>query len=410
MLARIQSLYELSQKSKRLIIGLMSGTSLDGLDIALCRCSGDGKETQISLLAFDTVAYSAEFRSAVSQVFAKQSVKHDLICWLNAYIAREHAAMVNQFLQQHDYKNSDIDLIASHGQTVYHRPLSLANIDGHKSNVPPYSPCNSTLQLGDGDHLASLTGIITLSDFRQKHIAHGGEGAPLAMYGDYLLLTDTVENRCLVNIGGIANFTFLPADDSFEQVVCSDIGPGNTLMDALVQQALGEPFDRDAKLARSGTVHQALFDLLCKEPYISAPLPKTTGPELFNLTWLSSIQESNGLVDLALEDVLATLNYFTAWCIASHIKKLNQTLEIYLSGGGAHNPLLLDNLKSLLGQSLYTTDKLGINADAKEAILFALLANECVAGKPSNFSTKIIKNKITDNRPVVSMGKISLPD
>ena len=407
---RIQALYELSRKNERLIIGLMSGTSLDGLDIALCSCSGSGRDTQISLLAFETQAYSSEFRSAVSQVFAKQAVKHDLICWLNAYIAREHAAMVNQFLRKHEFQSDDIDLIASHGQTVYHRPLSLTSIEGHISNVPSHSPCNSTLQLGDGDHIASLTGIITLSDFRQKHIAHGGEGAPLAMYGDYLLLADKRENRCLVNIGGIANFTFLPANSAFSDTICSDIGPGNTLMDALVQQALGEAFDRDARLARTGKVNKTLFALLCKEPYVCAPLPKTTGPELFNLAWLSTIQANHDLTELPLEDLLATLNYFSAWCIASHIEKLDRPVEVYLSGGGAHNPLLCDNLKTLLGQTLHTTDELGLDGDAKEAILFALLANECVSGKPTSFGTGDTANNIANNRPVVSMGKISLPD
>ena len=172
----IQQLYRIANKAERLIIGLMSGTSLDGLDIALCRFKGSGTATQIEILFFESVPYDADFKKEIKSVFSKKNVDLEKVCLLNAWIAEKHAAMINDCLQRWNIKNEDVDLIASHGQTIYHAPKILHGIE----KFP-----NATLQIGDGDHLAVKTGIITVSDFRQKHVAAGGEGAPLAVYGDY---------------------------------------------------------------------------------------------------------------------------------------------------------------------------------------------------------------------------------
>jgi len=184
----------------------MSGTSLDGLDMALCEISGHGKETQLTLLDFETYGYDEVFKNEVRSVFSTQMVNLEKLCMLNSWIAREHATIINAQIKKWGIDKSEIDLIASHGQTIYHAPKRQHKQNGFE---------NSTLQIGDGDHIAHHTGIITISDFRQKHVAAGGEGAPLAAYGDYILFADKKVDRILINIGGISNLTYIPADGEF---------------------------------------------------------------------------------------------------------------------------------------------------------------------------------------------------
>ncbi len=243
-------LHAFNPKSKKLIVGLMSGTSLDGLDIALCEFSGYGIKTKCRVRAFETVAYTNEVKKRIREVFAQPLVDFQKLSTLNVYIAQLHANLVLQTLKKWKVRTENITCLASHGQTVFHAPQSLF----------PHADYNSTLQIGDGDHLAVATGILTLSDFRQKHIAAGGEGAPLAAYGDYLLFTKKNENRILVNVGGIANFTFLPGNGKTKEVIVSDTGPGNTLLDQLVQATVkGDSFDKDGQYAASGIVNKKLL-------------------------------------------------------------------------------------------------------------------------------------------------------
>ncbi|MEM8908191.1 MAG: anhydro-N-acetylmuramic acid kinase, partial [Bacteroidota bacterium] len=271
----ISDLYSLAQKPSRLIIGLMSGTSLDGLDVALCHIKDTGLATQIELLDFETVPYDQYYRDQIRAVFSKRQVDLETVCLLNNWVGEQHAKMIQQCLDQWKRPASSIDLIASHGQTIYHAPQS-----AHQH--PGFS--NATLQIGDGDHIAYRTGITTISDFRQKHIAAGGEGAPLAVYGDYLIFSSQQENRILLNLGGIANFTYLPKSMDTTQVLSTDVGTGNTMMDAFVQHHFpGQHYDANAELARRGQVDHDLLAALKAHVFFSQALPKTTGPELFNL-------------------------------------------------------------------------------------------------------------------------------
>src|SRR6185295_6354431 len=205
----IEKLYKIASKAERLIIGLMSGTSFDGLDVALCKIKGNGPETEVELVQFETSSYQNDFKEELKTIFSRRDADLEKVCLLNEWVAIQHARIINECLLKWDYSKNDIDLIASHGQTIYHAPKFLHG----KEKFP-----NATLQIGDGDHLAVNTGIITLSDFRQKHIAAGGEGAPLAVYGDHLLFSKKDENRILLNIGGIGNFTFLPGSHNSEKV------------------------------------------------------------------------------------------------------------------------------------------------------------------------------------------------
>jgi anhydro-N-acetylmuramic acid kinase len=399
----IQKLCHIANKPKRVIIGLMSGTSFDGLDIALCEFTGSGTATTLRLLQFVTKEYTPEFKEELKSVFAKGSVSLEKVTLLNAWIGSYYAELINASLTEWGMTAGEIDLIASHGQSIFHAPK-------HQRPADQYG--NATLQIGDGDHLAFRTKIITLSDFRQKHIAAGGEGAPLAVYGDRLLFSDPGENRILLNIGGIANFTWLPANapgDYFS----TDVGPGNTLMDQYIQsQFPGMYYDKDSAIGLQGTINEPLLDALFDHPFFKAKFPKTTGPELFNLDYLHRALERSGQSGLSPSgrsplspnDIMATLALFSARSI---IEAVTGTIaagcefEIYASGGGIYNRLLVNHLEAHFHKKLQSTSALEVNPDAKEAVLFALLANEAVAGE---------KTTASHNFPLVSMGKISLPD
>lgn len=394
----ISRLCGIAGKPTRMIIGLMSGTSLDGLDVALCRFTGSGPGTGIELLQFRTWPYDDRFKEEIRSVFSKRNIDLEQLCLLNGWVAQQHAAMILQCLEQWKVRPEEVDLIASHGQTIYHAPRLLHQRPGFG---------NATLQIGDGDHLAVATGIITISDFRQKHIAAGGEGAPLAVYGDYFIFSRKGENRIMLNIGGIANFTYLPGDLDAKAIFSTDTGPGNTLMDAYMQQHLRLPYDKDAAVASAGTIQEGLLAELLKNEFFEKGFPKTTGPELFNLAYLDRAMAKAGITAIPHEDVMATLNRFSAVTIAEAMQrtlKSGQAFVIYTSGGGMHNPLLIRHVQELFpGFVFHTTDALEINPDAKEALLFAVLANECVAGGNTTIGNG------SNDIPTVSMGKISLP-
>ncbi len=397
----IQALHDIASKPSRRIIGLMSGTSLDGLDVALCRVSGAGELTQVQLERFRTVDYSDAIKTEIRSVFAKKTVDFQHLTLLNGWIAELHAGMVLDCLKLWGVAAADVDVIASHGQTVMHAPRAL-------HGLPQFG--NATLQIGDGDHLAVKTGIVTISDFRQKHIAAGGEGAPLAVYGDYFIFGKTGENRILLNMGGIANFTYLPASMRAEEVFVTDTGTGNTLIDACTRAHFAPlSFDRDAALAQQGAVSAPLLSALKAHSFFAQPFPKTTGPELFNMNYLAAAQQASGTRELSAHDLMATLTRFSAETIAEAVQTCVASaglaladFHLYMSGGGMHNPLLVRWLQDLLPCTFARTDDLGIAGDAKEAVLFAILANETLAGGRSDFGTR-------RGIPSVSMGKLSFP-
>lgn len=441
----IEKLYKIAQKTERKIIGLMSGTSMDGLDVALCSFKGSGGETEVKLLNFETVSYSNEVKDEIRKVFAKKEIDFEQLCLLNPWIGNLHGQIVNDCLKKWNIPNAEIDIIASHGQTVFHAPKIL-----HKKEKFP----NATLQIGDGDHVAATTNIITLSDFRQKHCAAGGEGAPLAVYGDYLIFSKKGEDRILLNIGGIANFTYLAGNLDANAVFATDTGTGNTLIDRFMLKFFDKPYDEDAKVARSGKINEELLKYLKKDDFFKKPFPKTTGPELFSLEYVINAQKHSDTTHIPPQDLITTLTRFSAETIAeailsfqsavgsqqsavfnsqsvvgnSHTTDSEMEMEtedcrlqtedcqlptaycglktanyIYTSGGGMHNPLLMDYLKELLPNfEFLQTDQVGISGDAKEAVLFATLANEALCGGKTDFGVR-------KGVPSVSMGKISFP-
>ncbi len=398
----ITALYTIAQKETRKILGLMSGTSLDGLDIALCAVSGSGENTDVKILEFETISYSEDIKNEIRKVFAQRTIDFQHLALLNEWIGILQSGMINDCLKKWNISSSEVDLIASHGQTVLHAPKFL-----HQQEKFP----NATLQIGDGDHIAVKTGIITLSDFRQKHVAAGGEGAPLAVYGDYLLFGKKGENRIMLNMGGIGNYTYLPASLNAEEVFVTDTGTANTLIDIFTKHYFPEKsYDKDAEIAQQGTVNQKLLDELKKDDFFQKSFPKSIGQELFNFDFVQSALVKCGLENISASDLLATLTRLSAETIAEAIYfTIKNTpipaeeFHIYMSGGGTNNPLLVKWLKELLPCQFHTSDDLGILSDAKEAVLFALLANETVSGGDYNFGN-------SKGIPSVTMGKISFPD
>jgi anhydro-N-acetylmuramic acid kinase len=388
MNANIEALYRTAGKHERTILGLMSGTSLDGLDIAVCKFSGSGTHTKLNVAHFTTVLYTEDFKAAVRKIFSIRAVDLEAVTLLHAHVARVHATMVLKTLESWGLSAASIDLIASHGQTIYHAPKFLQ---------PTREYGNATLQIGDGDILSTATGIITLSDFRQKHIAAGGEGGPLALYGDTILFSSETENRVLLNMGGIANFTYLPAGQT-TNIISTDVGPANTLIDSYIKANYnGLSYDVNGDIASTGNINEAFVNAVLAHPFFNTAFPKTIGPELFNLDFIEAACKTAGIVSMAHQDMIASLSYITARVISDAIYKvvgdITKNIVIYASGGGIHNAYIMQQLQNMCPEASFKNlETLGVHPDAKEAVLFAVLANEAVAGSPT-----------------LSMGKISFP-
>jgi anhydro-N-acetylmuramic acid kinase len=400
-MSQLQRLGSLHQQPHRTILGLMSGTSIDGLDLALCRFSGSGNTLKYNVLHHHTVSYNDEQRCILRNFATADMVSMEELCIYHTQLSLWHADMVMESLQKWNVTSEQVDLIASHGQTIRHAPIRIHK----KKNLP-----NATFQLGEADHLAVRTGIVTVSDLRQKHVAAGGEGAPLAVYGDQLLFQDPNEYRILLNIGGISNLTVLdPGKSSDELALTFDTGPGNTLMDLIVRQNfLGQSYDVNGELASKGNIIRGLLNKLKEHDYFVQTPPKTTGPELLSESFLSdAIKTSQTAIENPL-DLLATLNQFTAETIVEailHYVNPPTSFAIYVSGGGAHNDTLMRNIKALLPQaSVNDFMQLGVHPDAKEALFFAALANELVCGRKIKVQNS--KGELVET----SLGKISLPN
>lgn len=396
----IKKLAETASKPIRNIIGLMSGTSIDGLDIALCEVRGSGADTRVELIQFETCAYDSTVKKRLKGISSVAEVSLEEVCLVHSWLGEYHGEMILKTLDQWGLEAEEIDCIASHGQTIFHAPI----IQHKQQGIP-----NSTLQIGDGDHIARKTGILTISDFRQKHTAAGGEGAPMVSLVDRILYGHKSEHRILLNIGGIANFTFLPATTSSnKKSITTDTGPGNTLIDAAAQEFFSLDYDEDSRIAKRGTVNREALAVLKSHEYFSRPMPKTTGPEVFNLSWVKHILDDHSIEIPKEDDLVATLSRFSAETIAESIAslpELDDETVIYVSGGGIHNPLLMQWISELLpSHPVRTFKEIGFDPDAKEAVLFAVLANETLSGVGFEMETE------SGTYENVNFGKISFPN
>lgn len=367
---------DLLQKEKKLIIGLMSGTSADGVDVALVEVAGSGVTTEISLKAFETIPYTSEVRSRIFDLFSVETARVDEICTMNFMIGKLFAESVLTVLDKVDIPSTQIDLIGSHGQTIHHLPLA---------EVP------ATLQIGEPAVIAHETGIPTVADFRVADVAAGGEGAPLIAYVDYLLFYDVAQTIGLLNIGGIANLTVLPAGKGIEAVQASDTGPGNMILDACVEKMTNgaKQFDENSELSLQGTIYKPLLKQWLAHPFFELTPPKTTGREMFGTTYANVCLQQIEEHKISEHDGLATLTALTVESIYRYYTDFVETetpLDIlYVSGGGARNPLIMRGLAEAFDPiPVVDVSETGVSGDAKEAIAFAILANEAVHGNFGN--------------------------
>jgi anhydro-N-acetylmuramic acid kinase len=387
----LSKLCEISKKSERLIVGLMSGTALDGLDIVLCKVQGSGKDTKINVVQFDTCEYSEAQRTRLRGIQSHEQTNTHELTLMNSEFGFWYADKILKMLKRWDVQPEKVDLIASHGQTVYHAPAETK--DG----------IHSTLQMVDGDHISQRSGIITISDFRQKHTAVGGEGAPMAGIFDEIFFRDDEQHRMLLNLGGIANFSWLPSRNSGESILATDTGPANTLINEAMQQYFHLPYDEGGKVAATGNIHSELVKYVLLEPYFRKSFPKTTGQEDFQLSFIEQLMKGHQ-IDLEPADLIATLTAITSQSIARAVDELvgNQSFHCYVSGGGYYNQTLMNDLNDRIPQANFKQFiELGMHPDAKEAAMMAFFANELVAGE-GFLIPSVTKEK-------VHLGKISLP-
>ena len=376
----MKDLYQLAQKETKKVIGLMSGTSVDGVDAALVEIRGHGLKTKVELIAFHSHAFETEVRDRIFDLFQPETSRVDEICQMNFLIGEVFADAAVAVIHEAGVEGREIDLIGSHGQTIYHLPPQAA---------AEYVP--STLQIGEPAVIAYRTGIPTIANFRVADIAAGGQGAPLVPYVDFLLFRRADRTVALQNIGGISNVTLIPAGAAESDVLASDTGPGNMIIDSVMEILTEgkEKYDHAGRLAAQGSVCESLLSEWLQHPFISACPPKTTGREAFGRQFAHRALEQARNQNLGQTDLVATLTAFTAETIFDYYRRFlfphHSIDEIYISGGGSHNLTLMGHLETLFQPiPLLPIDSISFSSDAKEAIAFAVLANEAVYGNPTN--------------------------
>ena len=350
----------------KLFIGLMSGTSLDSIDAVAVEV----KNNDCTLIAHHSSELPPDVRQQILQLTLPGGNEIDQMGQLDLTLGRLFAKATNGLLSTSGLSRESITAIGSHGQTIRHRPEH-----------------NFTLQIGDPNTIAELTGITTIADFRRRDMAAGGQGAPLVPAFHNTLFRSTENPRLIANIGGMSNVTLLPANAS-ETVMGYDTGPGNVLLDSWIKERRGLAYDKNGEWAKSGTVHQPLLETLLKLPFFQQTPPKSTGREQFNLDWLKQ-QLSAVSEEIPEADVQATLLEYTARTLSDAIKQHQDgvKLEVFVCGGGAHNKFLLQRLHELMHPvNVTTTSALGVDPDWVEAIAFAWLASRTLDGLSGNLS------------------------
>ncbi|HEY8418476.1 MAG TPA: anhydro-N-acetylmuramic acid kinase [Limnochordales bacterium] len=388
----------LREKRTRLIVGLVSGTSVDGIDAALVQVSGDPLSPDIQLLGFREAPFSSEVRKAIFAAFRPESSGVDHLCRLNYALGHLFADAALNVIHQCGLTPADVDLIGFAGQTVYHIPepedvLGIAT--------------GSTLQLGEAAVVAERTRIPVVGELYTRDVAAGGKGAPLSPFGDYVMFRGLNKPVAVHNIGGIANVTAFPAGAAPEQVIGFDTGPGNMVIDAIVRYVTdgNQQYDRDGALAAAGAIHNGLLSELMDDPYFSAPPPKATGRERYGEQYARHVLDRARAYGVGGADLVATVTALTAASIALNYERFVlprvPVSEIILAGGGAYNPTLRRFIQERLpGLAVRTFEDYGYSSKAREAIAFALIANATVAGVPNN-----LPSVTGAQRPVV-LGKL----
>ncbi|MBI4429973.1 MAG: anhydro-N-acetylmuramic acid kinase [Ignavibacteriales bacterium] len=389
-------LERLQKKKKKLAIGMISGTSADGIDAVLVTINGTGESTRIRQHSFASYPYPKKFKEWLLASSQPGKGTVDQICELNILSALFFADAAKRLARKSGVALSEIELIGSHGQSIHHIPDERQRF-GKK--------VRSTLQIGDPSTIAKLTGVVTVGDFRTADMAVGGQGAPLVPFLDYVLFRSKKKSRLLLNLGGIANMTALPKNCSIEKVSAFDTGPANMIIDGLMKKFYGRPFDRGGEVAQTGRVIPALMNWMSRLKYFELEPPKSTGRELFSAEYLRRLLQHSGRN--RKNDVIATVTEFTAYSVHGQyqrfVHKRKPVDEVIASGGGVHNKTMMLALRRYFSPiPVVPIEHLGVSSDAKEAILFAVLANQTITEQPSN-----VPGATGAQKPVV-LGKICL--
>ena len=394
----IESLISLREKESRNVIGLMSGTSCDGIDACLVKITGNGLSTKVDIIGFETYPYENKIRELIFEASCKETGTVDKICQLDFALGKLFADAAGQIAAKMSISISEIDIVGSHGQTIYH----VSSLKESNDKV-----VRSTLQIGEPSVIAQETGVTTVADFRTRDIAAGGEGAPLTPYADLVLFGKDGVGRAMQNIGGISNVTFLPADGNIEEIIAFDNGPGNMIIDRFAEIITDGKlkYDKNGEFASRGRLNQDLLERLCTHPYLSTPPPKSTGREDFGIQFSDNLYKELKQDNIDVYDAIATITAFTAKSISDSYKRFIQPCcqidEVIISGGGVSNSVLCQFLEDyLVDISVSAVDDFGIPSDAKEALAFAILANETVSGNPCNVPSA------TGAKESVVLGKI----
>jgi len=358
-----------------LAIGLMSGTSLDGIDAALVDIHGYGLDTQVNLLEYLAYPMPKEIADKIKMACYESRSSVDKICSLNFELGALFSNTVSTLLDQANKTNQDIDFIASHGQTIYHIPQDNGSLVA------------STLQIGEPAMIAYQHNTTVISNFRTMDMAAGGQGAPLVPYSEWILYSDSQKNIALQNIGGIGNVTVLNKSLNLEDIFAFDTGPGNMMINEACRVLFDCEFDQDGHIASQGTVITSLLDELMQHPYMKKRPPKSTGREEFGEIYVQKLIKKHK--DNNPYDIVATFTLFTATSMQYHyeqyIFKTTPIDEIIISGGGSHNQTLLAYIRKCFAPiKVYTQDQKGYSSDAKEAIAFAILGNQTLHQHVSN--------------------------
>lgn len=381
----------------------MSGTSLDGVDAACCQIThtGDGPFSyEVAVESFVTEPYDADVRDRLVRLCSDETGRVDEVCRMNVALGEAFAAAAQRAVDEAGLDPSDVAVVGSHGQTVWHIP--------DEERLPGRSTrSRSTLQIGDGSVIADRTGITTVTDFRTRDVAAGGHGAPLASFLDAVLFADDGQFRAVQNIGGIGNCTLVPPAADRDDVIAFDTGPGNMVVDAVVEVLTDgeQTYDDDGAIAADGNVNEELLAVVLDDPYFREAPPKSTGREQFGHDYARELITAGRDRDLGDADIVATATALTARSIADAYDRFaSDTIdEVVVSGGGAHNATLMEMLRDAVDASVVTLDQYGIGVDEKEAALFALLAVARLDGVPNNVP------RATGAREPVVMGKVSRP-
>lgn len=365
-------------------IGLMSGTSLDGVDAALVDINGK----DIKLINFITLNYDIDFKNKIFRNLHDDTARLSEISTLNFELGYKFKDAIDEVLKGTNYKYDDIDFVASHGQTIWH---------------DPHGNPASTFQIGEPSVISYLTNIKTISNFRTMDIAAGGEGAPLVPFSEYYQFVSDTEDIVLQNIGGISNLTYIKKSSSIDEIVSFDCGVGNIMIDFFVNRYFNLPYDNNGDIASSGKVINEIYQSLITDEFIKKAPPKSTGREQYSHKFMLDLEKKLRFHEYKKEDIITTITEFTVYGISYNYQKfLGNIDKAVINGGGSHNKYIIRRLKEILNINVLTGEEFGINSDAKEAVAFVILGYMTLLNEPSNVV------KATGAKEPVILGNITL--